>query len=131
MIVSQTLPDWLQSAFTPTQHGVVGLTEQVLAACVGRDVAFKRVGDQCVCRWAVAQETQEVAVPLPPAAFRTLLARIAVLCNEHSPGSVTPYGGTGQLGVETRFPAVFQVAFVNTPGKQQLELKTLSAEPRD
>lgn len=131
MISSQTVPDCLRRAFAPTQRGIVGLAEQLLGACVGRDVSFERIGDQCVCRWSVSGETQEATVPLPPAGFRTLLARIAVLCNERRPNSVTPYGGEGQLVVKGDPPTLVQVAFVNTPDKQQLELRSSGAEALD
>jgi hypothetical protein len=104
------------------------LTEEILGACVGGDVEVERVGDRCVCRWTVSGNTQEATVPLPPAAFRTILARIAALCNERSPNSVTPYGGEGLLAVKGHPATVFQVAFVNTPNKQQLKLKSLGAE---
>ena len=124
MISSQTVHDCLRRAFAPTQRGIVGLTEQLLGACVGGDVEFERVEDRCVCRWTVSGETQEATVPLRPVAFRTILARIAVLCNEHSPNSVTPYGGEGLLTVKGHPATVVQVAFVNTPDKQQLELKS-------
>jgi hypothetical protein len=128
VISTQKVDDYLQRAFAPTKRGIVGLTEQLLGACVGGDVALERVGDRCVCRWSVGGETQEANVPLPPAAFRTLLARIAVLCNERSPHSATPYGGEGLLTVNGHPPTVVHVAFVNTPDKQQLELKSASGE---
>ena len=128
MIASQTIDDCLRRAFAPTQNGIVGLTEQLLAAFMDRDVKFERARDQLICRWTGNGDTQEATMPLPPAAFRTILARIAVLCNEHSPNSVTPYGGEGLLAVRGPCTTVFQVAFVNTPNQQQLELKSLGAE---
>jgi hypothetical protein len=84
VIASQTVQDSLRRAFEPTQRGIVGLTEQMLQACVSGDVELTRVGDRCVWRWTIDGETQEAAAPLPPAAFRTILARIAVLCNERN-----------------------------------------------
>ena len=123
MIPSQTVDDRLRRAFAPTQGGIVGLTDQLLEACVGSDVEFKRVGDRCVCHWTVNGETQEALVPLPPAAFRTILARIAALCNEYSPNAVTPYGGEGLLTVKGPPPTVVRVAFVNTPDEQRLEVR--------
>jgi hypothetical protein len=131
MIFSETLQDRLRHAFAPTPHGIVGLTEQLLEACIGGDMTFERVRDQCVCRWTSSGVTQEVLSPLPPAAFRTILARIAVLCNEQNPNSVTPYGGEGLLTVKVHPPTVVQVNFVNTPDKQQLELKSSVAENLD
>jgi len=123
VIPSLTVEDRLRRAFVPTRHGVVGLTDQLLAACAGADLAFERVGDRCVCRWTFGDDAQEVAVPIPPAAFRTVLARIAALCNERDPNSVTPYRGEGLLPVPGDPAALLRVSFVNTQEKQQLELK--------
>jgi hypothetical protein len=123
VIPSQTADDRLRRAFAPTQGGIVGLADQLLAACVGSDVEFKRVGNRWVCNWTVNGETSEALVPLPPAAFRTILARIAVLCNEYSPNAVTPYGGEGLLTVTGPTPTVVRVAFVNTPNEQRLEVR--------
>jgi hypothetical protein len=61
---------------------------------------------------------------VPPAAFRAILARVAVLCNEYSPNSVTPYRGEGLLTVEGAPPMVVDVAFVNTPDEQRLKVST-------
>ena len=122
MIISQTADDRLRRAFGPTQGGIVGLTDQLLEACIGSDVEFKRVGKRCVCNWTVNGETKQALVPLPPAAFRTILARIAALCNEYSPNAVSPYGGEGLLNVKGPPPTVVRVAFVNTSDEQRLEV---------
>ncbi len=126
MTRSQTVEDCLRRAFEPARRGVVGLTEQLLEAFAGGDVEFERVGDRCVCRWDADGGTQETTVPLPPAAFRTILARIAMLCIERSPNSVTPYRGESLLTVDGGTTKVVRVAFVNTPEKQQLNLKSVS-----
>jgi hypothetical protein len=131
VIPSQMVHDYLQRAFAPTQRGIAGLTEQLLAACVGGNVEFERVEDRCVCRWTVSGDIQEAPAPVPPAAFRTILARIAVLCNQRNPNSVTPYGGQGLLALKGPPSTVFQVTFVNTPNKQQMTLKSLGAEALD
>jgi hypothetical protein len=123
VIPSQTADDRLRRAFAPTQGGIVGVTDQLLEACVGSDVEFKRVGNRCVSNWTVNGETKEALVPLPAAAFRTILARIAALCNEHSPNAVTPYGGESLLTVKGPPPTVVRVAFVNTPDEQRLEVR--------
>jgi hypothetical protein len=123
VIPSQTAEGFIQHAFVPTQGGIVALTDQLLEACVGSDVEFKRIGKQCVCNWAANGETKQALVPLPPAAFRTILARIAALCNEFSPNAVSPYREEGLLTVKRVSPAVVRVAFVNTPDEQRLEVR--------
>src|SRR5262249_56235813 len=66
------------------------------------------------------QEWTEVSVP--KSVFRAILARVAALCNEHAPNSVSPYGGEGEISVGTNPPTLFRVAFTNTPGEQRLEV---------
>jgi len=123
VIPSQTVSDRLRRAFAPTRGGIVGLTDQLLEACAGSDVEFKRVGDRCVCNWTLTGASQEALAPLPPAAFRTILARIAALCTEHGPNAVSPYGGEGLLAVKGPPPTVVRVVFVNTPDEQRLEVR--------
>jgi hypothetical protein len=120
-MISGTVCNRLQSAFKPTARGVVGLTEQQLEACVGGDVEFERIGDRCVSRWTEGADTQEAPMPLSPAAFQTILARVAALCNERSPKSVSPYGDEGELAVGA---ARAFVMFVNTAHAQKLEVKS-------
>jgi hypothetical protein len=128
VIPTQTADDLLRRAFAPTRGGIVGLTDQLLDAFAGSDVEFKRIGDQCVCNWTSNGESHEAAVPLPPAAFRTILARIAVLLNEQSPAAVTPYGGEGILALKGPPPALMHVAFISTPNEQRLEVRRDAAE---
>jgi hypothetical protein len=123
LIISKTADDRLRRAFAPTQGGIVGLTDQLLEACAGSDVAFKRVGNEILCNWTDNGETKEALVTLPSAAFRTILARIATFCNEYSPSAVSPYGGEGLLTVKGPSPKVIRVAFVNTSDEQRLEVR--------
>lgn len=115
------VPERLARAFAPPEGGVPGLVEQLLRACAGADICFERTGTRCVCRWTEGGVVREQPVPVPPQAFRTLLARIAERCNEHRPGSVSPYGGDGTLVVGGHEVAV---SFVNTAAAQKLELRT-------
>ena len=61
-------------------------------------------------------------IPLGKTVFRAMLARIAALCNERTPNSVSPYGGEGEFSIWTEPPTVFHVAFTNTPDEQRIEL---------
>ena len=131
MTTPQTVHDFLRRAFAPTTRGVVGLTEQLLAACGEGDVEIERIGDRCVCRWSAGRETQDADAPLPATAFRTVLARIAALCNEHNAGSVSPYGGDGLLPVGGNPATAVRVTFVNTPAEQRVKLTNLGARAAD
>jgi hypothetical protein len=53
-----------------------------------------------------------------------MLARVAALCNEKCPNSLSPYGGQGELTVDADPAMVLRVAFTNTPGELNLELAT-------
>lgn len=116
---ADSVPDRLVRAFAPPTGGVPGLVEQLLRACAGANVAFERVGNRCVCRWTESDTEHERPIPVPPQAFRSLLAQIAARCNEHLPESVSPYGGAGKLLVGGDEVAV---SFVNTAESQKLEL---------
>jgi hypothetical protein len=65
-------------------------------------------------------------LPLPKSVFRAILARLAAMCNERIPDSVSPYGGEGELSVGTDPPAIFRVAFTNTAGGQRLDVSRLA-----
>ncbi|MBY0459974.1 MAG: hypothetical protein K2V38_21870 [Gemmataceae bacterium] len=61
--------------------------------------------------------------------FRAALARVAALCNEQHPGSVTPYRGEGEVVVPPPHspnrspPSTCYVSFINTPSEQHLEMR--------
>jgi len=86
---------------------------------------------------SLGDEAQQMLdVPLRKSTFRAILARVAVLCNERVPNSVSPYGGQGELAMGANPTVVFRVAFVNTPAAQKLELlaaelATESAQPQE
>ena len=63
-----------------------------------------------------------IDIPLRKSVFRAVLARVAVLCNELRPDSVTPYGGQGELRGGANLQAEFSVKFVNTAEEQSLEM---------
>lgn len=58
-----------------------------------------------------------------------VLARVAALCNELRPGSVTPYRGEGEVVVPSplspncSLPSTCYVTFTNTPSEQQLQIR--------
>ena len=103
--------------------GIVELTDQLLEACVGSRGGIQAGREPLRLRLDRQRRYKEgPLVPLPPAAFRTILARIAALCNQFSPNAVTPYGGEGLLTVKGPPATVVRVAFVNTPDEQLLKI---------
>ena len=113
----------LLKIFEPTERGVLGLADGLFSWCGKDGIQLDWQGDSCSARNLGEATGEPVEVPLPKSAFRALLARIAALCNEHRPNSVSPYGGTGEFVVGTESPTQFQAAFINTRAEQKLVLK--------
>jgi hypothetical protein len=119
MSVASSFEEGLRNAFAPTAHGIVGLVDQLLAFCRRQDTMFEWKGGRLCCR-PLEGEGETVEVPLPKAAFRPMLARVAALCNRHERESVSPYGGEGEIVVGGD---PFLVIFTNTPSTQRLEVR--------
>jgi hypothetical protein len=129
MIHSTPFAERVQRAFKPTARGVVGLVDDLLALCHTHQLRINFQDSHCYIRPLGADPHDALDVPLPKSVFRAVLARIAALCNEHHPGSVTPYRGEGEIVVpapvsENRVqPSTCHVAFTNTPTDQRLEVR--------
>ncbi len=120
----------LHEAFTPAEGAIVTLVDRLLRACQGRRVLLTHGPEGCHASWSSFREEPtrqssfvgEATFPLPRAAFRSLLARIAALCNRRTLDSVSPYGGDGLL-VADAGPSLFQAVFKNTKGDLALDLR--------
>lgn len=119
-------PERLKRAFEPTRRGVVGLVDDLLGLCREQGLQLDWQAKQCRARPIGAGPQESTEIPLPRSVFRAVLARLAVLCNERIPDSVSPYGGEGELSVHTNPPTVFRVSFANTPSEQRLEIRRLA-----
>ena len=119
-------PERLLRAFELTQRGVVGLVDELLILCREQGLQFDWQANRCRVRPLGAQPQELTEIPLPKSVFRAILARMAALCNERIPNSVSPYGSEGELSVCTNPPTVFRVAFINTPGEPRLEVRRLT-----
>src|SRR4051812_32293134 len=108
--------------FTHTPRGVLGIVEDLLGLAQEQGLRLDWHANQCRVRLLGAEPQELTEVSLPKAVFRAILARLAALCNERTPNSVSPYGGEGELSVGANPPTVFRVAFTNTPGEQRLEV---------
>lgn len=110
-----------QALLQPTR-GVVGVVDDLLAAC--REQGLRLDWQTGLCRVRCLSDNPEGAidVPLRKSVFRALLARVAVLCNERCPNSVSPYGGEGELSAGPNPGTILRATFVNTPDEQWLEL---------
>jgi hypothetical protein len=84
--------------------------------------------DCCHVRPLAGGSEEVIHGPLRKSLLRAVLARVAVLCNERSPNSVSPFGGQGELTEGANPGTVFRVVFTNTPGEQRLELTPIPHE---
>jgi hypothetical protein len=121
-------PERIQSLLRPTDRGVVGLVDDLLELCRDAGLRLDYIAGVCrVCPLGGGSSAATEAA-LPKSVFRAALARVAVLCNERVPNSVSPYGGEGELLIGANPPTVFLVAFTNTPDEQWLEVRRMSSE---
>jgi len=123
MNTSSSFREQIQRAFTPGGHGVVDLVDRLLGLCRGSGLRLDWDANQCRVRSLETEGANATEISLQKSVFRAILARVAVLCNERSPNSVSPYGGNGELLVGGNPPLVLHAAFVNTPAEQRLELR--------
>lgn len=120
----------LRRSFANPTGGVLGLVDDLLAAAHERGLQLDWKANHCRVQFRDGGPPASIEVPLRKSVVRAALARIAVLCNQCKPNSVSPYGGHGELLVGTDPSTVMRVAFVNTPDEQSVELTPLRSESR-
>jgi hypothetical protein len=102
--------------------GVVGLVDELLKICRDYRLELDWQADRYRVRSGSGAWEDVSARPARTSVFRDALARLAVLCNERTPNSVSFYGGHGELSAALNPEAVFSVDFVNTHTEQRLYL---------
>lgn len=119
-----SLPDRLRLALISPTRGILGVVDELLAAALVGDVHF--VWQDGIARLDLSEDSRPLGleVPMPKSVARAILARIAVLCNERHPDSVSPWGGRGESMTEAEPARIVRVAFVNTPQEQWLDLSS-------
>jgi hypothetical protein len=129
MIQSTRFAERVQKAFNPTPRGVVGLVDDLLNLCRVHQLRLRFADGHCSINRLGADDREALTVPLPKSVFRAALARVAALCNEQHPGSVTPYRGEGEVVVPAapspngNAPSTCYIRFTNTPSEQHLEMR--------
>jgi len=124
MNTTAQITEVLRTALEHPSRGVVGLVDDLLRLCPEQGLRLDGQADRCRISFLTGDSEEATDVPLRQSVFRAILARIAVLCNERTPDSVSPYGGQGELSAGANPPAVFRVSFANTPAVHKLELTT-------
>jgi hypothetical protein len=116
--------DLIRSALLDPSGGIVGLVDTVLTVCGAHGLQLNWQAERCCVRSAAGDWKELLGIPMRASVFRAVLARVAVLCNEHTPDSVSPYGGQGELRGGANPPAEFSVQFVNSPDERRIEIIT-------
>jgi hypothetical protein len=124
MSATSTFLSAILCAVSQPTDGVVGVVDALLTHCRDLRVDLDWQGDRCRLRSAGGDWEPWLPIPMRKSGFRAMLARIAVLCNERHAGSVSPYGGAGEICLGEQ---CLQVAFTNTPDEQRLSVKAGSA----
>ncbi len=91
-------------------RNAVELVEELLSVLQSQGMRLDWQDGQCRFQCLPLNLSESGSVPLPLSVFRTVLARLAVLCNTHRPDSVSPYGGEGAFCWKSH---KFQVVFSN------------------
>lgn len=112
----------LRNAIERPEHGVVGLVDELLEQCAKHRLQIEWNACHCRVRQVGSEWEELLESPLRKSAFRAVIARIASLCNDRKSGSVSPYGGKGEIWISGERPTVLAVGFTNTPSEQHLEL---------
>jgi hypothetical protein len=112
----------IHEILTNPDDGVVGVVDNLVAACHEQMIEIDWQGDHCRVKSGNGH-WEEFHAPIKKSAFRAVLARIASLCNESAPNSVTPYGGHGRLPIGAHPACNVRIVFTNTTAEQMLRLK--------
>lgn len=141
MIKSAVFANYVRMAFEPKSEGVVGLVDTLLNLCRLYQLRINFRDGRCFCRRLGADTQESFDISLPKSVFRAALARIAAICNEQHPQSVTPYRGEGEIAVlrpisadsqkiqpgweptKHPSPSTCYVSFTNTPSDQRFEMR--------
>jgi hypothetical protein len=109
----------------PSERGVSGLVDDLLRFCKDRSLDLDWHEGRCRVCSTGASPDDTFEAELPKSVFRAALARLAALCDECRPGSVSPYGGDGGVAIGAEPAAVVSVTFTNTPDEQRVCLKPI------
>lgn len=116
---TEAILDVLRSAI-----GVVDLVDGLFSACVkeGRGIRLQWRTGGCFLRPDGEPELL-LETLRTKSQFRAVLARVAVVCNDRCPNSVSPHFGRVTLPSAANDSQVIRVFLVNTPEKQSLQIQ--------
>jgi hypothetical protein len=126
MSTATTFSTTIQQIILKPSQGVVGLVDDLLAACNEYCIELAWQNGHCRLSSSSGEWEETVDLPIRKSVFRAILARVATLCNMQHPNSVSPYGGTADLTVGQPPKGLMRVALVNTSAEQALRLQPLA-----
>lgn len=112
----------LRRVLLQPSRGIVGLVDDLLMLCREHALHLDWQTGHCRARCFGSDWEDVIDLPVRKSVLRAVLARIAALCNEQNPNSVSQYGGRCELSVGQTPVTTMRVMFVNTPAEQRLEL---------
>jgi hypothetical protein len=130
----QSVFDHLRKVLVAPDRGVLGLVDELLTASRQQEIRLEWQAGNCfvrsqdIDRYSNSESLFQIEVPLRKSVVRAVLARIAALCNERSPDSVSPYGGQGLVAIDADPSNLIRATFVNTSKALSLELASESSE---
>lgn len=122
MITTSQASDEIRRILQNPTGGFIGLVDDLLTLCVARGLQIDWQPDRCRVRVGESDWEEVSDVSLRKSVFRTIVARVAALCNEFAADSVSPYGGTGRFVLRSHPGVVVRVDFVNTLDAQELRI---------
>lgn len=122
MSTTSKLAEVLRSTLEHPTAGVVGLVHDLLSICQKEELQLDWQADYCRIRSLASGSEEVIDSPVRMSVFRAMLARLAAVCNERIPNSISPYGGQGEVAVGAGSVTILRVVLTNTPSEQRLQL---------
>ncbi len=125
---SHPLLDHLESILVNPDRGIIGIVDELVETSREHDLQVLWRAGCCSVILAGGEHPDRIEVPMRKSVVRAVIARIAALCNERNPGSVSPYRGQGEITIDADPLRTVHADFVNTQEAVSLELGCVSSE---
>jgi hypothetical protein len=122
MNATQTLAEIFRADHDHGGKGVFGLIDEILTYCQINQRKMKWSQGSVEVQTVCGGTEEQISVGLRTSVLRTIIARLAALCNQREKNSVSPYGGEGEFTDDRPPVTTFRVSFCNTPDEQWFEL---------
>lgn len=97
-MTEQSLPlKQLKDVLADGPRHIVDLVDDILEVFRAQAMRLEWEDGKCRVQSLPLGSSPPMDVEIPLSVFRAILVRLATLCNQHSPESVSPYGGDGEF----------------------------------